>query len=233
MVLAMFSSVSCGGGSAISWGQFVDRFAAAACARVLTCCSGASGNPAEATCELNYLAAAGPIFNGKIATDHVRYSDTAAAACISDFIAQSCGAIAAGAIPSSCGDVLIGTQPNGAGCSSSAECASSLCINLTIDNSGAVTATGICAAPGALAQPCSASSTNTESSGLLCAAGSYATHSGSSCTCSATLANGAACPDGNAACSSGYCHASGGRCAAFPQTASLTAPACSALFMVY
>jgi len=222
LVLVSAAVAACSSGSSsIPESQLSAKLSTAYCTKLLTCCAGQSGLPTEASCESQISAGLASGFATLEADPKTTYNGSAAASCIAEFSAAGCNLdFGAG---TSCDQVFAGSLANGATCNSGTECSSTLCVNLTFDNSGNVTSAGICAAQGAANQACTGSTTN-GSSGNSCVTGTYGASDGNSCTCTPTLANGTACPDGNDSCTSGYCDPTATQCAAPPST--LTSQEC-------
>ena len=220
------AAAACSPSSSVDQSQYLAQYTAALCTKVANCCptEAADAGFTVAACETKETAASAG-FAALLATGHVTYNGTAAASCNSEIASVSCGALAGPTGPADCALVLVGTQANGASCSAGSECVSGFCNNVTLDNSGNVTAPGACAALGTANQACPEPTTGKGASGAYCAPGTVIHYAGATCTCTPTVANGADCTvAAEELCASGYCDPATTKCATIP--ADLTVQAC-------
>ena len=225
---------ACSSAASLTQAQFISQASTAYCTKVLGCCAGQPGVPTEAACETAFGAQLQTRLTAQLAISTTTFNGTAAASCISEASAASCGALALSNVATpDCNLVVSGTQANAGACTDGNSCASELCINIPFDG-GVATGPGDCAAPAAVNQPCPGTLTD-ETSGYDCVTGAYPFYGSTSgtetCTCTATLPNGASCSQlGSSACTSGYCDQGTGQCAAATVSATLTAQQCTSLF---
>lgn len=204
------------------------------CTRLLACCQGQPGLPSLSVCVSTYSAT----LAGQLSDPDTEYDAIAAAKCIADLEADPCESLALDVmdVDPNCVGVVRGTLPLGAQCSKGGDCSTGLCAGIAAEpQTGAML--GACATPLAANASCDVG----PSDGALCATGTFPQQgSGTVCTCTPLLSNGASC-DNPSQCQSGDCAGSepGGcpladvcgspQCSPLPTTMSLSAGSCQAL----
>jgi hypothetical protein len=152
-----------------------------------------------------------------LADTKVAYNASAAAACVNDVNATTCGTLIAELQDQTdCQNITQGTVANGGTCAGAQECSSGLCDAIS-------NGVGTCVAAGASGAACAGTGIQ---DGSGCVAGTFPVTTGSTCVCTALFAIGASCGS-SAQCLSDTCDNTY-HCAAEPAT--LDAPTCQQLY---